>query len=351
MTVPAPVGAHRRFNPLTGRWVLVSTGRTARPWQGGVEPDTAGVRNPHDPSCYLCPGNVRAGGEVNPDYEATFVFVNDFPALRPEVRSGHNAGTPLFRSEPESGTCRVVCFSPRHDLTLARMDPDSINAVVDVWAAQTEELGSEYQWVQVFENSGSAMGASSPHPHGQIWAGSALPTEAESENARQEDYHRENGGLLLVDYAEKESELGDRVVASSDSWLAVVPYWAMWPFEVLLLPRLPFRRLPDLGDAARLDLARLLNELTIRYDNLFRYPFPYSMGWHGAPFGIGDIDHWQLHAHFYPPLLRSPSIRKFMVGYELLAEPQRDLSAEEAAALLRSVPSTHYLSKGAVHVD
>ena len=344
-------GAHRRFNPLTGRWILVSTGRTSRPWQGSVETDVTETRERFDPSCFLCPGSTRAGGIVNPDYLATFVFTNDFPALRPEQGMMTADQSPLFRSESQSGTCRVVCFSPRHDLTLARMDPDSVRTVIDIWAEQTGELGRDYRWVQVFENSGAAMGASSPHPHGQIWAGSALPSEVEAEDARQRDYLRDHRRSMLVDYAEKESELGDRVVASGESWLAVVPYWAVWPFEVLLLPRKPVRHLHELSDSDRRDLSRVLSELLTRYDNLFEYPFPYSMGWHGAPHGDDQNDHWQLHAHFYPPLLRSPSVRKFMVGYELLAEPQRDLTAEEAAALLRAVSDVHYLSRSAVHVD
>jgi UDPglucose--hexose-1-phosphate uridylyltransferase len=231
------------------------------------------------------------------------------------------------------------------------MNADSIREVVDVWAGQTEELGSTYRWVQVFENSGSAMGASSPHPHGQIWAGSAVPIEIEAEDARQRDYLKEHRQPLLIDYARRESDVGDRVIVETDSWLAVIPYWAVWPFETLLMPRYPVRRLHELSSGDRLDLARIMKQLLTRYDNLFEYPFPYSMGWHGAPFGGERSDHWQLHGHFYPPLLRSASIRKFMVGYELLAEPQRDLTAEEAAGMLRAVPATHYLERDPVHVD
>ena len=340
---------HRRFNPLTGRWVLVSTGRTSRPWQGSVEATAPPVRPRHEPDCYLCPGNERASGTTNPDYASTYVFTNDFPAMQPGDDTAVRTGHPLFRSEMVAGTCRVVCFSPRHDLTLARMDHVSIRAVVDVWAEQTEELGSTYKWVQVFENSGSAMGASSPHPHGQIWAGSAVPVEIEAEDAAQRRYLEEHGRSLLVDYTRQETEIDDRVVVESDAWLAVVPYWAVWPFETLLLPRHPVRRLHELSSADRSDLADVMRQLLVRYDNLFEYPFPYSMGWHGAPYGDEPFDHWQLHAHFYPPLLRSASIRKFMVGYELLAEPQRDLTAEEAARLLRAVPDVHYLDR--VHVD
>jgi UDPglucose--hexose-1-phosphate uridylyltransferase len=252
---------------------------------------------------------------------------------------------PLFKSERVVGTCRVVCFSPRHDLTLAQMDHDSIRGVVDVWAEQTEELGKTYRWVQLFENCGSAMGASSPHPHGQIWAGSAVPVEIEAEDDSQRRYLEKHGRSLLVDYTEQEATRGERVVVENDSWMAVVPYWAVWPFETLVMPRRPVGRLEELSSADRSDLAQVMSELLVRYDNLFEYPFPYSMGWHGAPYGGESSDHWQLHAHFYPPLLRSASIRKFMVGYELLAEPQRDLTAEEAARLLRSLPDTHYLDR------
>jgi len=354
MKSPAFSGTHRRFNPLTGQWVLVSVGRTARPWQGDVE-TVAATRPPsHDPDCYLCPGNTRAGGAVNPHYENTLVFTNDFPALRPDVRPEHSLTSPLFRAETVPGTCRVVCFSPRHDLTLALMDAVSIRDVIDVWAQQTKELGELYRWVQVFENSGSAMGASSPHPHGQIWAGSALPHEIELEDRHQQKYYGELGTCLLLDYLEQEEqeeEDGRRIVVSGASWVAVVPYWAVWPFETLILPRRHIQRLPDLAEKERDDLAQVLRELLIRYDNLFQTPFPYSMGWHGAPFDSGGGEHWQLHAHVYPPLLRSPSIRKSMVGYEMLAEPQRDLSAEEAASHLRALPTTHYLSRSTDHVD
>ena len=346
-----PSPTHRRLNPLTGRWVLVSTGRTARPWQGKVESTAPPERAGYDPDCYLCPRNDRAGQAANPDYASTYVFTNDFPALHPGGGSRLAADEPLFRSETVSGTCRVVCFSPRHDLTVARMSVDSIREVVDVCAEQTEDLGSTYRWVQVFENSGSAMGASSPHPHGQIWAGSAVPVEIEVEDARQRQYLKEHRRRLLIDYARRESDVGHRVIVETDSWLAVIPYWAVWPFETLLMPRHPVQRLHELSSGDRLDLARIMKQLLTRYDNLFEYPFPYSMGWHGAPFGGEQSDHWQLHGHFYPPLLRSASIRKFMVGYELLAEPQRDLTAEEAAGMLRAVPATHYLERDPVHVD
>jgi len=332
---------HRRQNPLTGDWVLVSPHRTQRPWQGGTEAPAPEQRPAYDRTCYLCPGNSRAGGAVNPRYEGTFVFDNDFPAFAstPFTDDAHVAATidPLLRAEPTSGTCRVICFSPRHDLTLAEMDTNAVAAVVDTWAAETAALGALWRWVQVFENKGTAMGCSNPHPHGQIWATSALPTEAAAEDRQQRAYLDAHRMPLLVDYERREREAGDRVVCGNDGFTAVVPFWASWPFETLLLPRKPVARLPDLDAGARRHLAELLGTLLPAYDRLFGVSFPYSMGWHGAPFDGAPHDHWQLHAHVYPPLLRSATVRKYMVGYEMLAEPQRDLTPEQAAERLRSL--------------
>jgi len=336
---------HRRFNPLTGEWVLVSPHRLKRPWQGQVERVPPPSRPPYDPTCYLCPGNHRAGDAVNPPYESTFVFTNDFAALLPEVPELPPSGHPLLRAERLTGTARVICFSPRHDLTIAEMAPADIRKVVDVWAEQVADLGARYRWVQVFENRGEMMGSSNPHPHGQVWAQSVLPTLVEREDARQRDYFKAHGSSLLVDYAALEAG-GERTVLENDHWLAVVPYWAVWPYETLLLPRRPVLHLPDLEGGERDALADILKRLLTRYDNLFETSFPYTMGWHGAPTGAegeGDDDaHWQLHAHFYPPLLRSATVKKFMVGYEMLADAQRDLSAEGAAARLRELPDVHY---------
>ena len=336
---------HRRFNPLTGRWVLVSAERTKRPWQGGVEDAQTERRPPYDPECYLCPGNERASGERNPDYDSTYVFTNDYPALRPDVPEGEEAPHPLLRAAAQPGTSRVLCFSPRHDLTLAMMSPAEIRPVVDLWAQQVKELSRDYGWVQLFENRGDAMGASNPHPHGQLWATRTIPDEPAAEDARQRAWLDEHGRPLLVEYAELESERAERVVVENDDWVVVVPFWAVWPFETLLLPRAPVQRLPDLPGAARDSLAQVLNALLVRYDNLFGISFPYSMGWHGAPGGTAGAhaEHWQLHAHFYPPLLRSATVRKFMVGYEMLADAQRDLSVEQAADRLRQQSSTHWL--------
>ncbi|HSL76392.1 MAG TPA: UDP-glucose--hexose-1-phosphate uridylyltransferase [Candidatus Limnocylindrales bacterium] len=329
---------HRRWDPLRGDWVLVSPGRSDRPWQGRVESAPHDARPPYDPSCYLCPGNVRASGQRNPSYDHTFVFTNDFAALRPETSDGAwTDGDGLLRAEGERGTSRVVCFSPRHDLSLGDMDVGDVRRVIERWADETAALGSEWRWVQVFENRGEGMGASNPHPHGQVWAGSALPGEPAREDGTQREHLARTGRRLLVDIAELESD-GPRVVDATGEWLVIVPFWAVWPFETLILPRRTVARMSDLDHAARDDLAAILGRLVRRYDALFGVPFPYSMGWHGAPFGVdAAVEAWQLHAHVYPPLLRSATVRKFMVGYELLAEPQRDILPEDAAARLRGV--------------
>lgn len=336
--------AHRRLNPLTGEYVVVSPQRLDRPWQGQVERQPAATRPPFDPDCYLCPGNTRAGGKRNPAYNTTYVFANDFAALPNSPVREDPDGEPdvLLQATPVRGVCRVMCFSPRHDLTLPEMAVSDVRRVVDVWAAQTAELGAAYRWVQVFENKGAIMGCSNPHPHGQIWAMDALPNEPRQEDERQRAYFREQRRPLLLDYLARETAAEERVVVADEHWLAVVPYWAVWPFEVLLLPRRHVLRLPDLIDSEREALAAILKRLLIRYDNLFETSFPYSMGWHGAPFAPGDQGHWQLHAHFYPPLLRSATVRKFMVGFELLGEAQRDITAEQAAERLRSLPDVHY---------
>jgi len=338
MTFEAEKHPHRRFNPLSGQWVLVSPHRTQRPWQGRQERAADSARPAYDATCYLCPGNRRAGGAINDPYESTYVFTNDFAALLPEVPADLARPEPLLRREAVRGTCRVICFSPRHDLTLPAMPPADIVRVVDVWAAQTEGLLRDYCWVQVFENKGGIMGCSNPHPHGQVWATSALPHEAAVEHECQRAYLTRQDAPLLVAYAQRELELGERVVEANDQWLAVVPFWAIWPFETLLLPRRHVLRLPHLTAAERQSLAGILKRLLTRYDHLFDTSFPYSMGWHGAPAVEGDLTHWQLHAHFYPPLLRSATVKKFMVGYEMLAEAQRDLTPEQAARRLRGVP-------------
>jgi len=334
-------GPHRRWDPLRGAWVLVSPGRTDRPWQGAAELPSTEERPPYDPACYLCPGNARANDERNPAYDGPFVFTNDFAALRPGASSASwEGGSGLLRATGEPGTCRVVCYSLRHDIGLGDLPASDVRRVVDVWATETERLGRSWRWVQVFENRGEAMGASNPHPHGQIWAGSALPEEAAREDANQRAWLMNAGGRLLGTLAAVEAN-GPRAVEASERWLAVVPFWAVWPFETLILPHGPAAnaaRLTDLDPAARDDLATFVGRLVRRYDRLFGVPFPYSMGWHGAPFGDdAATDAWTVHGHVYPPLLRSATVRKFMVGYELLAEPQRDVLPEDAAARLRAI--------------
>jgi UDPglucose--hexose-1-phosphate uridylyltransferase len=342
---------HRRYNPLTGEWVLVSPHRTKRPWQGQVERPPLETRPRYDPDCYLCPGNERAGGVRNPQYDSTFVFENDFSALLPSAPDAPAPTHPLLRAQAQRGECRVICFSPRHDLTLPVMSLPDIRRVVDLWASQTVELGQRYRWVQVFENKGTIMGSSNPHPHGQIWGSDSLPNEPAKEEYQQRAFFKERALPLLVEYATLEAAQGERVVVENEHWLAVVPYWAVWPFETLLLPRRHVLRLPDLIPVERDALASVLKRLLTRYDNLFEVSFPYSMGWHGAPTGpdaqSGVHAHWQLHAHFYPPLLRSATVKKFMVGYEMLAESQRDLTAEQAAARLRALSETHFSAHAA----
>ena len=329
-----PRDPHRRYDPLRDAWVLVSPGRTDRPWVGAVERPDEAARPAYDPSCYLCPGNSRAGGAVNPRYDSTFVFTNDFAALRPDIAQVALREGPL-RLEGAPGTCRVVCFSPRHDLSLGELAIDEVGQVIDLWAAQTSELGAHWRWVQVFENRGPQMGASNPHPHGQIWAGAALPNEAVREQESQRRHLNATGHRLLSEYLLAETG-GPRVIVENESWLAVVPFWAIWPFETLLLPKEEAARLDELDSKRRRHLAEATLALLRAYDRLFDVPFPYSMGWHQAPFDGSSTDPWLLHAHYYPPLLRSAEIRKFMVGYELLSEPQRDLTPEEAAERLRA---------------
>jgi UDPglucose--hexose-1-phosphate uridylyltransferase len=333
---------HRRQNPLTGEWVLVSPHRMKRPWQGQVERRAEELRPRYDPHCYLCPGNERASGARNPGYRSTLVFTNDYPALLPDAEPIAAPTHPLLRARSVRGTSRVICFSPRHDLTLPLLEVPEIRGVVDLWAEQVEELGREYRWVQLFENKGAVMGCSNPHPHGQLWATDVVPTQPALEDRMQREHLNTTGRVLLLDYTSIESKLGERVVVENDHWLALVPFWAVWPFETIVIPRRQVQRLPELNDDERDALAELLKRLLTRYDNLFETSFPYSMGWHGAPCGQGDARHWQLHAHFYPALLRSATVKKFMVGYELLAEAQRDLTPEQAAARLRDLPEVHY---------
>ena len=336
---------HRRYNPLTDQWVLVSPHRAKRPWQGQQEKTAEEDKPSHDPSCYLCPGNKRVTGEQNPAYDKPFVFKNDFSALLEDTPAPQTQADPLFQSSLARGESRVVCFSPDHSKTLPLLSVEEIVEVIKVWQQQLVELGQKYQWVQIFENKGAVMGCSNPHPHGQIWANSFLPNEVAREDQSQRNYWQKQGSVLLADYAKRELERKERIVVETEHWLAVVPYWAVWPFETLLMPKTHIKRLTDLSAEQTQDLALALKKLTTKYDNLFEISFPYSMGFHAAPFNGEENQHWQLHAHFYPPLLRSATVRKFMVGYEMLGESQRDLTAEQAAARLRELSEVHYKLK------
>ncbi len=333
---------HRRWNPLTGNWVMVSPHRMKRPWQGQVEDTPPDNRPSYDPTCYLCPGNERTSGAKNPNYTDTHVFTNDFAAVLPQVPQAPN-DNPLMQIGHIEGTCRVMCFSPRHDLTLPEMEVADIQKVIATWIDQTNELSQTYKWVQIFENKGAMMGCSNPHPHCQIWGVSILPNEVAAEETNQKAYYEQHNSPMLVDYLNQELEQRERILVENDHWLCVVPFWAVWPFELLLMPKRHVLRMPDLSTEEQASLADITKRLLIKYDNLFETSFPYSMGWHGAPFVEGEnFEHWQLHAHFYPPLLRSATVKKFMVGYEMLGESQRDLTAEQAAARLRNLPDTHY---------
>lgn len=338
---------HRRFNPLRDEWILVSPHRAKRPWQGQQEAADRSPRPAHDPGCYLCAGNRRISGETNPPYTGTFVFTNDFAALLPDTPDVPPQDDVLLRMQGARGTSRVVCFSPDHGKSLPELPLPAIGRVIETWRDQCAELGRTYPWVQVFENKGAMMGCSNPHPHGQIWASSYLPNDAAVEDRTQAEWLPAHGRPLLVDYVRRELADGARTVVDTAHWIAVVPYWAAWPFEMLLVPKAHVRRITELAPDQQADLAVALKKLTSRYDNLFQCAFPYSMGWHGAPFAPDGSAataeaHWQLHAHFYPPLLRSATVRKFMVGYEMLAEAQRDLTPEQAAERLRAVSDVHY---------
>jgi UDPglucose--hexose-1-phosphate uridylyltransferase len=329
---------HRRYNPLTGEWVLVSPGRLSRPWQGESERAAAVERPRYDPQCYLCPGNSRANGERNPQYDRTHVFDNDFPALDVHLPSASAEFAEIMVARSEKGICRVVCFSARHDLDIASMASEEIRGVVDEWAKQYSEFAADpaISAITIFENRGAAMGASNPHPHGQIWANESVPNELRKEDAALRNY-AERGACILCSYVEHEIELRERVIYHDADICALVPFWAAWPFEALVLPRSHVPSLPDLNSTQRDALAAAMRLLTARYDRLFQTPFPYSMGFHQRPTDGRAYPHWHVHAHYFPPLLRSATVRKFVVGYELLAQPQRDMSPEDAAERLRNV--------------
>ena len=330
---------HRRFNPLTKEWVLVSPHRAERPWQGQTEPQQVEPSQAYDPNCYLCPGNVRAEGQRNPLYATPFVFNNDFAALQPETSPAQvdleEKGIIVAKSE--SGICRVVCFSPRHDLTLSQMPVAEILSLIAVWVEEFQSLGRQpsINYVQIFENRGLMMGCSNPHPHGQIWATSTVPNEPRKEQDSFVAYQKQHGSCLLCDYIKLEEASGERLVCSNDDFTAVVPFWAIWPYEILVVSKGHVGSMGTLTEEARSALADILKCVTSRYDNLFQTSCPYSMGFHQQPTDGKEHNEWHFHAHFYPPLLRSASVRKFMVGFEVLGSPQRDITPEYAAERLR----------------
>jgi UDPglucose--hexose-1-phosphate uridylyltransferase len=336
--------SHTRYNPLTGDWILVSPHRTKRPWQGKVEKINEEQRPTYDPKCYLCPGNERAGGVNNPNYENVFVFQNDFSALLPDAPEGEYRNGELFQAKSESGFCKVICFSPRHDLTVPEMEVAEIRKVVDVWCREYQEIGSlDYiNHVQIFENKGDIMGCSNPHPHGQIWAQTTVPVEPSKEGKMQLAYFEKHGRTLLANYVAEELKSGERVLVENDHFVAVVPFWGTWPYEGMIVSKRAVQNLAQLTDDERTALADCYKKLTVMYDNLFEVSFPYSAGIHQSPTDGKDHPEWHLHMHFYPPLLRSASVKKFMVGYEMMANPQRDITPEQSAQKLRELPKQHY---------
>lgn len=339
---------HKRYNPLTGDWVLVSPHRSKRPWQGQVEKATNEERPQYDPNCYLCAGNERAGGKKNPDYRGTFVFTNDFSALLSDTPKAEFDDGELFRAKSESGICKVICFSEDHSFTIPEMKLDDIRNVVDVWCEQFKELSSNpnINYIQIFENKGSVMGCSNPHPHGQIWSSEGIPVEPQKESNTQKAYFEKHGRTLLADYLEAELKKESRILVENDSFVALVPFWAVWPFETMIISKRAVQNILELQDNERTDLADIYKRLTIMYDNLFETSFAYSAGIHQAPCDGEDYPEWHLHMHFYPPLLRSATVKKFMVGYEMLGTPQRDITAEQSAARLRDLPLIHYKQNG-----
>ena len=336
--------SHRRFNPLTGEWVQVSPHRSKRPWQGQVEKVDEVVRRHYDPKCYLCPGNTRANGSQNPKYQDTFSFVNDFSALQPEIPTGTIEEHPLFVAKSERGLCKVICFSPRHDLTIPEMDLTSIKKVIDLWTKEYLELGSLdfVNHVQIFENKGEIMGCSNPHPHGQIWAQESIPDHPRNKGKQLLKYFKKHKRSLLADYVEEELERKERLLFENEHFVGLVPFWAIWPFEAMIISKRQVSNLVELTEAEKMALSSAYKRLTIMYDNLFEISFPYSAGIHQSPTDGTPHPEWHLHMTFFPPLLRSATVKKFMVGYEMLANPQRDITPETAAQRLKSLSIQHY---------
>lgn len=335
---------HRRFNPLLKEWILVSPHRAKRPWQGQNETPSSENSVAHDENCYLCAGNTRSNGEQNPQYDACYVFDNDFPALLEDDITFESKSNPLFQIKPEKGINRVICFSPKHNITLAEMDVKEIENVIHTWKEEYATLGSKdfINYVQIFENKGSVMGCSNPHPHGQIWAQSSLPTQVEKTQKSLQAYFEKNNTSLLEDYLKQELVAQERIVIENEHFVVLVPFWATWPFETMIISKRHFGSLLGLTTKESEALAEAIKSITVKYDNLFETSFPYSAGIHQAPTDRISHPEWHLHMHFYPPLLRSASVKKFMVGYEMLGEAQRDISPEKSAEMLRNLPNTHY---------
>lgn len=339
---------HTRLNLLTGEWILVSPHRTKRPWQGKVETLPADNRPAYDPTCYLCPGNTRADGSVNPEYTDSFVFTNDYSALLSDTPEGSLNVDGLLVANSEKGQCRVISFSPDHSLTLPQLSVSGIKKVVDLWAKEFVSLAADpsIKYIQIFENKGDIMGCSNPHPHGQIWAQGSLPLELSKETTQQLRYYDEKGRSLLSDYVALELKQRERIVVENEHFVALVPFWAVWPFETMIVSKRHVQTILQFTEEEKLGLADILKRLTAKYDNLFEISFPYSAGMHQAPVNNGEHKEWHWHMHFYPPLLRSATVKKFMVGYEMLANPQRDVTAEWAAERLRSLSEMHYKERG-----
>jgi UDPglucose--hexose-1-phosphate uridylyltransferase len=336
--------SHRRLNILTNEWIQVSPHRTMRPWQGQVEDQPGNISSGYDQQCYLCPGNRRSNGETNPVYKHPFSFENDFAAIVPKVPEGKVDIDNLLIAKSEKGICKVICFSPRHDLTIAQMSKGEINAIIEMWIKEFKELAqiSYINYIQIFENKGSIMGCSNPHPHGQIWAQESIPVEPLKKDLQQRKYYKEHSTTLLHDYLESEEKLNERIVAANEHFVLLVPFWATWPFETIIIPRRAMPAISDMRENEISAFADMIKIITVKYDNLFNTSFPYSSGIHQAPTNGNVYPHWHWHMVFYPPLLRSSTVKKFMVGYEMLANPQRDISAEFSAERLRALPVTHY---------
>lgn len=335
---------HSRLNLLTGERVLVSPHRSKRPWQGKVEDLPADNRPAYDPKCYLCPGNSRADGTRNPDYPDSFVFVNDFSALLKDTQEGSINEDDLLIADTERGICKVIAFTPRHDLTLPEMEVAEIKKVVDLWQKEFNDLASIswIKYIQIFENKGEIMGCSNPHPHGQIWSQNSIPVEISKEEKQQRDYYQKHGKSLLQAYVELELKKEERIIVNNEHFVALVPFWAAWPYETMIVSKRHVKDISEFTEEEKVDFAKTLQELTIRYDNIFETSFPYSAGMHQAPVNTENQDFWHWHMHFYPPLLRSATVKKFMVGYEMLANPQRDITPESAAETIRKQSIIHY---------